>query len=172
MKHRVECRLGTIACAAALLLAGAAAFAQDMQKRKSGLWELRMSVGQGMVVSHCVDQARDDALRQQMMRGMDPSGCTRSNFQRSAGRMSFDSTCTFNNSRMTSHTTITGDFDSAYRMETHSTYDPPLAGKSEGGVTVDAKWVGACKPGQRPGDMVMPGGMTMNVYDMLESNKK
>ena len=166
-------RVVALASVTSLLLASGAASGQDnLPKRKSGLWEIKMSTAQGMVVSHCVDQARDDALRQQMMRGNDPASCTRSNFQRTAGGMSFDSVCEFNNSKMKSHTTITGDFDSAYKMQMHTTYDPPLMGKSEGDMTIDAKWLGACKPGQRPGDMVMPGGMTMNVYDMLESKKK
>jgi hypothetical protein len=171
MNRGVALRLVALACFASMLLAGSAS-AQDMPKRKSGLWELKMSAAHGMVVSHCVDQARDDALRQQVGRDLDAARCTRTNFQRSAAGLSFDSACEFNNSKMKSHTTITGDFNSAYKMEMRTTYDPPLMGKSEGGMTIDAKWVGACKPGQRPGDMVMPGGMTMNVYDMLESKKK
>jgi hypothetical protein len=32
--------------------------------------------------------------------------------------------------------------------------------------TVEAKWLGACKPDQKPGDMVMPGGIKMNIKDM------
>ena len=30
----------------------------------------------------------------------------------------------------------------------------------------EAKWLGACKPDQKPGDIVMPGGFKMNVRDM------
>ena len=31
---------------------------------------------------------------------------------------------------------------------------------------IEAKWLGACKPDQKPGDIMMPGGMKMNVKDM------
>ena len=33
-------------------------------------------------------------------------------------------------------------------------------------TTIEAKWLGACKPDQKPGDIVMPGGFKMNVKDM------
>jgi len=33
-------------------------------------------------------------------------------------------------------------------------------------MTIDAKWTGACKADQRPGDIVMPGGVKMNINDI------
>jgi hypothetical protein len=33
-------------------------------------------------------------------------------------------------------------------------------------MTIAAKWVGPCPAGQRPGDMTMGNGMTINVLDM------
>ncbi len=33
-------------------------------------------------------------------------------------------------------------------------------------MTIEAKWLGACKSDQKPGDIIMPGGMKMNVKDM------
>ena len=36
----------------------------------------------------------------------------------------------------------------------------------ETAMTVEAKWLGPCKPGQKPGDIVMPGGFKLNVTDM------
>ena len=32
-------------------------------------------------------------------------------------------------------------------------------------TTIEAKWLGACKPDQKPGDIVMPGGFKMNIKD-------
>jgi hypothetical protein len=32
-------------------------------------------------------------------------------------------------------------------------------------MTIEAKWVGACKPDQKPGDVVMPGGYKMTIKD-------
>jgi len=157
------------------------ASAQDMPKRKSGLWEISMtssaapaatkSAG-GIKMTQCVDQSRDDAFRQLGHQMERESKCTRTNMQRGPGSMSFESTCDFAGTKMMSKSKITGDFDSAYRMEMTTRYDPPLMGKAEGSMVVEAKWLGACKPGQRPGDMTMPNGTTMNAYDMLDSKKK
>ena len=33
-------------------------------------------------------------------------------------------------------------------------------------TTIEAKWLGACKADQKPGDIMMPGGMKMNIKDM------
>ena len=66
---------------------------------------------------------------------------------------------------MTSHSEATGDFNSAYSVKTTA--------KSSGGnlppemvTTIQAKWLSACKADQKPGDIVMPGGMKMNITDM------
>ena len=57
-------------------------------------------------------------------------------------------------------------------MDSTSTYQPPFMGKSDGKAVIDAKWVGPCKADQKPGDMVMPGGVKMNVMDMMGGTKK
>jgi hypothetical protein len=33
-------------------------------------------------------------------------------------------------------------------------------------MTMTAKWLGPCAAGQRPGDMIMPNGMKMNILDL------
>jgi hypothetical protein len=33
-------------------------------------------------------------------------------------------------------------------------------------MTLEAKWLGACGAAQQPGDIVMPGGFSMNIKDM------
>jgi hypothetical protein len=68
---------------------------------------------------------------------------------------------------VTSHSEIVGDFNSAYTVNSTSHSDKGPGGKPLDTVTkIEAKWVGACKPDQRPGDIVMPGGMKMNVKDL------
>ena len=39
------------------------------------------------------------------------------------------------------------------------------AGVRDTTTTIEAKWLGACKPDQKPGDIVMPGGYKMNIKD-------
>jgi hypothetical protein len=155
-----------------IALATAVAFAADeMPKRKSGLWEIKMGKG-APTMTQCVDQSRDEALRAAGNEIAQDMKCTMSNVQKGAGTYAFQQTCQMGGSRITSTTRVTGSFDTAYRMESHAKYDPPMMGMSESTTVMEAKWLGACKPGQRPGDMTMPGGMTLNVYDMLDGKKK
>ena len=67
---------------------------------------------------------------------------------------------------MTSHSEITGDFDSAYTVKTTSHSEGGPAGTARTTTTtIEAKWLGACKPDQKPGDIVMPGGIKINIRD-------
>jgi hypothetical protein len=68
---------------------------------------------------------------------------------------------------MTSHSEITGDFNSAYtvRSTSHSERGPSALPR-DSTTTIEAKWLGACKGDQKPGDIMMPGGIKMNVKDM------
>ncbi|MBK9605384.1 MAG: DUF3617 family protein [Betaproteobacteria bacterium] len=167
--------VAAIAAAAAL---APSALAQELPKRKSGLWEIRMESGAGKggggghLMTQCVDQSRDDAFRQMGQQMERENKCTRTNVQRGPNRLSFDSSCDFGTMKTTAKTVITGDFNSAYKMEIQSRYEPPMMGLKEGTTVMEAKWTGACKPGQRPGDVTVPGGMTMNIYDMMDAKKK
>jgi hypothetical protein len=63
---------------------------------------------------------------------------------------------------------INGDFDSAYTVTLTA---PSAAGGLSTGsasadqplMTMEAKWLGPCPQGQRPGDIILPGGIRMNV---------
>jgi len=66
---------------------------------------------------------------------------------------------------------VTGSFDSAYTVDVTSTREGgrPVPGMAPGGsshMKIAATWLGPCQAGQRPGDMMMSNGMTMNVLDM------
>ena len=52
---------------------------------------------------------------------------------------------------------VTGSFDSAFKAVHKSTYRPPLEGMREVTMTMNARWTGPCKPGQKPGDVEIPG---------------
>jgi Protein of unknown function (DUF3617) len=158
------------------------ALAQELPKRKSGLWEINMDrssarskdgkgPGKG-VVTQCVDQAKDDAFHQMGLQMAREMKCTWTPLLRTPAGLSNESTCDLGTTKTRSKTVITGDFNTVYKMEIHTRYDPPMAGLTEGTTIMEGKWIGACKPGQRPGDMTMPGGMTMNIYDMMDANKK
>jgi len=93
--------------------------------------------------------------------------CSRHEFKRSGNRLTGEFVCDIGGSRMHSKSTMVLDGDSAYRTEIDTTYDPPFMGQTKARMVMTARNVGACKPGQRPGDVVMPNGLTMNMRDLM-----
>ena len=154
--------------------ASVTATAADLPKRKSGLWEVtNISSAQGkgdpsaMIMSMCVDQNSDaDWLKQgQQIK------CSKEDFKVERDRLTFSSVCNFGNTTATSKGVASGDFNKAYTVETHSTYDPPMAGLKEASNKITAKWLGPCKAGQRAGDVIMPNGTTINMNDLMKIKK-
>jgi hypothetical protein len=142
------------------------ALSADLPRRKSGLWEISTATGQGQSVAAtmCVDQKADDLSRQLAGAGVT---CSKQDVRReSATRYVFDSVCQFGESTATSRAVFTGSFDSQYDVEITAKYAPPMMGMSEGRSTIRSRWLGPCKAGQKPGDLMMPNGTTINVLDM------
>jgi len=81
-------------------------------------------------------------------------------------RLRQDSVCSIAGASITAHSEITGDFNSAYTVKTTAhTENGPTAVPRDSATTIEAKWLGACKPDQKPGDIVMPGGFKLNLKD-------
>ena len=78
--------------------------------------------------------------------------------------------CTFGGAVSTSHAVITGSFDSAYTIDVATKREgASQAGQRAHGEShrnIEAKWLSACPAGQKPGDVIMSNGMSMNVLDM------
>ena len=67
---------------------------------------------------------------------------------------------------VTTHSETTGDFNSAYTVKASVHSDGgPTGATHDTTTTIEAKWLGACLPNQRAGDIVMPGGYRMNIKD-------
>ena len=156
-----------------LILAASFAQAQDVPKRKSGLWELKRTTarteGKERIVQLCIDQASDNAFRQ-LAEGMRSESCKTEKVRRDGDRLLVDAVCNLGRAHVTAKTqaVITGKFDSAYKIESKSTYDPPMRGKAEGSALLEARWLGVCKPDQRPGDYILANGVKLRVSDPEE----
>jgi hypothetical protein len=157
-----------------LILAASFAQGQDVPKRKSGLWEITRTstrtADKARLIQMCVDEATDNALRQ-LAEGMPRETCKTDKISRDGDKLVVESTCKLRQSTSRTHAVITGKFDSAYKIESKSTYDPPLAGKAEGHAVLEAKWTGPCKADQRPGDMILPSGLKVHVDDDAQATK-
>ncbi len=165
-------RLGSF-CLGFCLLALAlpcGARAEELPVRKAGLWEISMvrpgSSMPQMTMQHCTDAATD----KQMTSSVSPMVkeiCSKRDVQKTATGYVTDSVCSVEGMQMTSHAEITGDFNSAYTVKTTThTGGAPVGLPREISSTLEAKWLGACKPDQKPGDIVMTGGLKINVKDM------
>ena len=152
------------------LLPALEARAVEMPVRKAGLWEMKMvrtgSPLPEMTMQHCTDATTD----KQMSSAFSPMSkdvCSRQDIQKTATGYVTDSVCSVGGTSVTSHANITGDFDSAYTVKSTTQSERAPAGlPRDSTMTIEAKWLGACKADQKPGDIMMPGGMKMNITDM------
>ncbi len=146
--------------------------AQDFPTRKPGLWEINMKMegSPATLAKHCVDEKTDKQM-QQMGQGMNPD-CKPGVQKREAGAYLFEQECKFGKSVMASRTIAKGDFQSRFQTEIESRFTPPMNGIATSKTVLDAKWAGACPSGWKPGDMELPGGMRMNVNEMMQGAGK
>jgi len=149
-----------------------AAAAADLPKRKSGLWEMKTQM-EGMP-SHgpmqmCVDQTSDNLMQQRGPR--EKPDCSVMDVNRAGGKVTIHSVCKFEGTTATTDAVITGDFESGYRSDMKIRYSPAKQGMGDMHMIQEAKWLGPCKAGQKPGDVMMPGMPAMNPGNMQEMMK-
>lgn len=146
--------------------------AAEMPKRKAGLWELNTRM-EGMptmeAIQQCIDQTTDDLMQQRMNK--QKQSCSVIDVVPQAGKVSVHSVCKVQASTATTDAVFVGSFDSAYRGDMLTRFSPPLQGMSESKVSIEARWLGPCKPGQKPGDVVMPNVGGMNINEMMKDPK-
>ncbi|HET6554643.1 MAG TPA: DUF3617 family protein [Dyella sp.] len=163
--------------AVSLLGLASAAMAQDlpanMPKRKPGLWEMQTTGmgGHAQVMKLCLDAETDQAMYK-MGSQMSGQMCSKFNISVQGTTVVSDAVCKLDMPSgavsMTSHSETKFDGDTAYHTDGHMKYEPAVMGKSDVSMSSEGRWVGACPAGQKPGDMVMPNGTTMNVKDMQQ----
>jgi hypothetical protein len=144
--------------------------AVDLPVRKPGLWEMKVlrtgSPVPDMTMQHCTDETTD----KEMSTSFSPVGkdaCSKQDIVKTATGYVTDSVCGIAGMSIKSHAEISGDFNAAYTVKSTSHSEGGRAGAGrDSTTTIQAKWLGACKADQKPGDILMPGGMKMNIKDM------
>ena len=163
-------RLLSIMLSGCALVMMVPAGAEELPVRKAGLWEMKIvktgSQLPDLTMQHCTDPTTD----REMSDSVSPLAkqiCSKRDIQKTATGYVSDSVCTVAGVAMTTHADIVGDFNSGYTVTSTSHSDKGPTGKPLDTITkIEAKYVGACKPDQKPGDIVMPGGFKMNVKDI------
>ena len=158
----------TLACASI----AAAAAEIDVPARKPGQWEIKMTpktagAAPTMTTQLCLDAASDKAL---MAQGLAMStGCSIQQARDGSGNLVVDAICDIAGRKTKSHSVVSGDFQSHYQID--------IVSDSQGGspavpkhaeIVQQATWIGDCTAGMKPGDMMLPGGRTINLLSMLQ----
>lgn len=148
-----------------------AASTADAPKRKAGLWQQTMS-GSGMpaqTMSMCTDEKTDDLLQS---KAQGAAQCSQQSIRSQGNAVVVEAVCKDGKTTIRTHGTFTGDFSSRYSGDMRHTFDPPMQGMKEMTQKIEARYLGACKPGQKPGDVAMEGMGGMNMNEMMNADPK
>jgi len=120
----------------------------------------------------CIDPATDRELMEFGLR-MARGSCKKYTMQREGKGFVIDAECRLGPIRSTTHTTLSGDFQSKYTVRIEGTSESKIVIGDKGKgpqpmlMVQTARWAGAaCTQGMKPGDIAMPGGVRFNVQKM------
>ena len=136
----------------------------ELPARKPGLWEVKTTIEgnpRALTVQQCIDASTDQMLQSSAGPFSAPA-CPDREVKKSDGSMTIDSRCTLNGKPASAHAIVTGSFDHAYTMTVTSEGGELPAVK----MTIEGKWLGACAADQKAGDVIMPGGVKINVPEL------
>jgi len=142
----------------------APASATDLPARKPGLWEVKTTIEgnpRSLNVQQCIDASTDQML-QSVAGPFSAPACPDREVKKSDTSMTIDSRCTLSGKPASAHAVVVGSFDHAYTMTVTSEGGDLPAVK----MTIEGKWLGVCPAGQQPGDVIMPGGVKINVPEL------
>jgi uncharacterized protein DUF3617 len=118
-----------------------------------------------MTMQHCTDPTTDKEMSN-LVSPLAKQICSKQEVVKTATGYFSESVCTVSGVSMTTHAEIVGDFDAGYTVTSKSHADKgPNGAPLDTITTIEARWVGACRPDQKAGDIVMPGGFKLNVKD-------
>jgi hypothetical protein len=163
---------GLAAAGAVLIWLGGTlpAGAAELPIRKPGLWEIKIKLTGGAaptaMMRHCTD-ATTDRQMSTMFNPLAAVPCPANDVQKHDDRYTIDSVCRADSKTITQHSDVRGDFATSYTVVTETkTQDEPDSEPSVTSLTLEGRYLGACKAEQKPGDVVMAGGLKVNVMNM------
>ncbi len=141
----------------------------DFPRRRPGLWEIRNSASEQLgvpPVHFCVGDQTDTTERHLDRQTGKKGACNTGPFKRSGISWMAESVCKDARTTVVSQSIASGDFQSRYRIDTLVFYSPPLANnKREDKEYIEARYLGPCPDGQKPGDLTIPGMGVLNMQD-------
>jgi Protein of unknown function (DUF3617) len=139
----------------------------SLPHRRAGLWRQTMTmegVQQALPETRLCTDAASEAKMSLMGQQMNREHCQTAQFTRNLdGSISYSSTCDFGaGGKTTSSGTLSGDFNSSFKVVINSSRSGGAAA-GDHRMTITSTWLGPCQPGQKPGDVIMPDGRTINT---------
>ena len=182
MKKRLMCRHISLVAFSLLLAWPAAAF--DLPARKPGLWQMTMKFEKvgfpspPQIVQQCIDAATDKEMNAYGST-ISTEMCSKQDTQKIGEKIIVDQTCQIGAMSVRGLSEYSGNFDSAYTVNTTSmTTGGPAPANGKSNTIIEAKWMGPCKPDQKPGDIIMQvdnrpdATIKMNIRDNIRDAMK
>lgn len=147
----------------AALVPAASSLAQtdDRPTRKPGWWEQQMVISGPTPepirqTMHICTDAAVDKVQSPLGVNMGGSSCPAVKVGRTAGGWTISGSCDTGTMKVSADAVATGDFNDRYHVDAEVKMDPPPAPQAaDVKVAMDARWVGECPAGKKPGDIEM-----------------
>ena len=143
-------------------------------KRKPGLWSQTVtSQGSTQTMTLCLDEATEAKLT--VWGGQATADmCPKNVMTAAPGGFAFESECNLGGAgKIATKGVATGDFNSKYVIKATSVTTGSSMAQANGthDMEMTGEWKGACPAGAKPGDMTLPGGVTMNINQIAGMKK-
>src|SRR5690606_27555854 len=135
----------------------------DLPARKAGRWEVVVQAHApagarrqpAQTVRQCTDARAERLMLLSIVHGQEH--CSRFTVAGSAAGGGYDivGACSVHDQRVVVRAQLRGDLQSAY-SGTYRVEHAAAAPGNDGSIVFQARWLGQCGPGMRPGDMVLP----------------
>jgi hypothetical protein len=149
----------------------------ELPPRKAGQRDTKMVTEKpvgvpGFGAQMCIDAATDREMFDFGLK-MSKDSCKRYDVKRTGGSWVIDAECSFGPVKSATKTTISGDFQSSIAVRIEGTTEgiPGTKGPQATLITQTATWTSACANGMKPGDIMLGGGIKMNVKQVKELQK-
>jgi hypothetical protein len=128
--------------------------ALELPVQKPGLWEVTMTSAKMPGGSRSFSMCQDAAFIAAGKASADAhlkNDCSKHDLRKDGNTWTADMECTFSGMHVVSHSVTTMHGDDVFHTEITSNTEAPRVAKTTDVTTIDNKWLGACKAGQKPG---------------------
>ncbi len=133
---------------------------------KAGLWQMTTTVKgmtSGLVTKMCLDEGLTHKFASMGTSNPGKMACSPTAATRAGSVIDVTTVCKSDGLNITNKMHMEMAGDDAYHQTVTQSYDPPMAEATVS--TIEGKFLGGCGD-LKPGDMTMPGGVKINMYDV------